>query len=387
MKRRDFLEKGSLATLPLFAGLNLGAKERIQNLDKAQYEVNLILDGYFFDPKQYLRKLSEIESESGINGDFYSQGGVISELEQEFCKITGKKSAIYMPSGTMANELALRILCGDKTKAIVHGDSHIFRDEGDSAQAIHNKRLVPINSGKHFFSKEDLEKTLNDLSTGEAFYTGVGALSIENPVRRHDGKFVDLQHIQDVTEFAKANDIGTHLDGARLHLASAYSGVSPGTYCSSFDTAYISLYKYLGAAGGAILVGDTDVMSEMRHMMKILGGTVFRSWTNAAVAKFFLEGLEERMKRMIEQSNDLIAELKELEEIEVKTVENGTNVVFLTSSKIDLEKFAETVNSTHGIWMNYPDKGKIQIHFNESILLKSNEELLSAFKDSVLSAK
>ena len=122
-------------------------------------------------------------------------------------------------------------------------------------------------------------------------------------------------------------------------------------------------------------------------MMKVLGGTVFRSWSNAAVAKFFLEGLEERMKRMIEQSNELITQLNQLEEIEVKKVENGTNVVFLTSSKIDLKKFAKAVNNQHGIWMNYPDNGKIQIHFNESILLKSNEQLLTVFKDSILSAK
>lgn len=387
MKRREFIGTGSLAALPLFTGLTLNAKNRAPNYDTEEYGINLILDGYFFQPKQYLKKLIEIESKSGINGDFYSSGGVISELEQEFCKITGKEKAIYMPSGTMANELALRILCGDQTKAIVHNDSHIYRDEGDSAQAIHNKRLVPINSGKHYFSKEDLEKALNELKNDESFYNGVGALSIENPVRRHNGKIVDLEHIKGVIEYAKTNGMRTHLDGARIHLASAYSGVSTETYCSLFDTVYISLYKYLGACGGAILCGDNEVIGQMSHMMKILGGTIFRSWTNAAIAKHFLDGVENRMQRMVEQSNELIAELNELEEIQLRTIQDGTNIVFIKSQKMDLEKFADEINNSQRIWMNYPENGEIEIHLNESILLKDNEQLLASFKKSILKSK
>ncbi|WP_420318155.1 threonine aldolase family protein [Ekhidna sp.] len=388
MKRREFIGTGSLAAaLPLFTGLTLNAKNATPNFGSEEYGINLILDGYFFQPKQYLKKLSEIESKSGINGDFYSSGGVIAELEQDFCKITGKEKAIYMPSGTMANELALRILCGDKTKAIVHGDSHIYRDEGDSAQAIHNKRLVPINSGKHYFSRDDLENALKELSSGESFYNGVGALSMENPVRRHNGKIVDLDYIKGVTEYAKKFGIKTHLDGARIHLASAYSGITTLDYCSPFDTVYISLYKYLGACGGAILCGDAEVINQMTHLMKILGGTVFRSWTNASIAKHFLDGLEERMERMIMQSNELVSQLNELDEIEIKTVDEGTNVVFIKSNRLNLETFADVINDSHGIWMNYPENGEIEIHLNESILLKSNPQLLTIFKDSILKAK
>ncbi len=387
MKRREFIGTGSLATLPLLSGLPLNARNRIPDYASEEYGINLVLDGYFFPPKQYIRKLGEIESQSGINGDFYSSGGVIAELEQDFSKITGKENAIYMPSGTMANELALRILCGNQTKAIVHGDSHIYRDEGDAAQAIHNKRLVPINSGKHYFSEEDLDKELMELRNGESFYSGIGALSIENPVRRHNGKIVDLKYIKDVTEYAKANGIRTHLDGARIHLASAYSGVSVQSYCSHFDTVYISLYKYLGACGGAILCGDNEVISQMSHMMKILGGTVFRSWTNAAIAKYFLEGIEERLGKTIEQSNEFISQLKALDEIQIKTVQDGTNVVFVKSNKLNLETFADEINENHGIWMNYPENGEIEIHLNESILLRSNTELLKSFKDSIIKAK
>lgn len=386
MKRRNFLSASGLATLPLLAGLRVNARS-LSKPTAPTLPVNMILDGYFFDPAEYLSLLVTIESESGINGDFYSQGGVVSELEKQFCAVTGKEAAIYMPSGTMANELTLRLLCGNKTKAIVHEESHIFRDEGDAAQAIHNKRLVPIKTGKHFFSLEDLTKTIRSMEEGEVFYDGVGALSIENPVRRHNGRIVDMKHIREVTQFARENGIKTHLDGARIHLASAYSGIPVKEYAAHFDTVYISLYKYLGAAGGAILCGDKDTLEGMRHYIKILGGTVFRSWTNAAVAHYFLQDLDQRMKEMVTRSEALVQSLQELDELEVEKVPNGTNIVFLKSDQINLETFAEEINETHGIWMNYPENGKIQLHLNESQLQWSKEEWMVMIKEAIRKSK
>jgi len=387
MKRREFIGAGSLFSIPFLMGFKPNLLVNRTGKFPEDDNVNLILEGYFFNPKQYINKLKEIESKSGINGDFYSEGGVISELEDKFQKITGKESAIYMPSGTMANELAIRILCGNKSKAIVHQDSHIYRDEGDSAQVIHNKRLVPINSNTHFFTIDDFKAKLNELEKGESFYDGVGALSIENPVRRHNGKIIDIEYIKTITEYANSKGIKTHLDGARIHLASAYSGVSVENYCSLFDTVYISLYKYLGASGGAILCGNKEVIDQMRHLMKILGGTVFRSWTSAAVANYYLDGIEVRLQKMIEQSNELILKLKQLDEIQIDSFNNGTNIIFIKSKEIDLEKMADEINESHGIMMNYPDNGVIEIHFNESILLRTNEQILASFKDAIRKAK
>lgn len=384
MKRRKFIGTNGLLSVPLIMGLpsNALASDKTKTFDS--YGVNLILEGYFFNPKQYIQKLSEIESETGINGDFYSQGGIIAELEEKFKKITGKESAIYMPSGTMANELSIRFLCDDKTKAIVHQDSHIYRDEGDAAQAIHNKRLVPINTGSQSFTLEELKSKLNELEGGETFYDGVGALSIENPVRRHNGKIVDFNQMQAITSYAKTKGIKTHLDGARIHIASAYSGISVGQYSSLFDTIYISLYKYLGATGGAILCGDGEVIEPMRHFMKILGGTVFRSWTNVAIANHFLDGIEERLQIMKEQSDELVSKLDVLDELQIEIPTEHTNIIFLKSNTIDLEKFADVINETHGIMMNYPDNDKIEVHFNESMLLRTNEQILSSFKDAII---
>jgi len=381
MKRRNFIASGSLASLPMVFASNPARALQFQT--EQDLPVNLILDGYYLQPREYIRKLQEIENQQGIQGDFYSQGGVVQELEQKFCEITGKEAAMYMPSGTMANELSIRLLSGNKTKVIVHEQSHIYRDEGDAAQAIHNLRLVPVHTEKHYFSLNDLQARIKSLEEGEVFYDGLGSISVENPVRRHKGKIVDLEHIRQVSVYARTHKIGTHLDGARLHLASAYSGVDVKEYSSFFDTVYISLYKYLGAAGGAILCGDQALIEQMGHYIKILGGSTFRSWTHAAMANYFLSGLEERLSQMKQQAEELLNKLNELDELTIKPVPEGSNVFFLHSDRIDLEKFAEEMNKKQGIGIKYPANRQIEVHMNESILQKSNSELLASFKTAI----
>lgn len=381
MKRRKFIALGSLASMPLFTGsmTQAGSIESLSN----ERSVNFVWDGHFLEPKQYISLLQEIESTSGIQGDFYSAGGVVRELEEKFCEISGKEAAIFMPSGTMANELSIRVLCGNKTKAIVHDQSHIFRDEGDSAQAIHNKRLVPIVNDNHYFSANELSDKIDSLEQGEVFYDGVGALSIENPVRRHFGKIVDIGHIREVTAYARDQGIKTHLDGARIHLASAWSGIPVKEYSSHFDTVYISLYKYLSAAGGAILCGDQGTIGQMSHFVKILGGTTFSSWPKAAIASHFLNGLDQRLQETVEKSGDLLNKLDGLDEVQVKTIDEGSNVAFLHFQDIRLEAFVAEIGARHGIFMRTPKNDELEIHLNESLLTRSNEELFASFKSAI----
>lgn len=385
MKRRKFIGLGSLASIPLFTG-SLAHARSIETFSN-EGSVNFVWDGHFLEPRQYISLLQEIESRSGIQSDFYSAGGVVKELEEKFCEISGKEAAVYMPSGTMANELSIRILSGNKTKVIVHDQSHIFRDEGDSAQAIHNKRLVPIVTEEHYFSVKDLDARIHSLEEGEVFYDGVGALSIENPVRRHFGKIVDIGHIKEVSAYAREKGIKTHLDGARIHMASAWSGISVKEYSSHFDTVYISLYKYLSAAGGAILCGDQETIGQMSHYIKILGGTTFSSWTNAAIANHFLDGLDQRLQKTVEQSDALLEKLNGLDEFQVRTLAEGSNVAFLRSEQSRLEAFVSEMSATHGIRMRNPKNDELEIHLNESILTRSNEELLASFKSAIQKSK
>jgi threonine aldolase len=326
---------------------------------------------------------------SNIQKDSYGSGGVVSALEKRFAEITGKQRAIYMPTGTMANQLAIANLSGSATKVFVQETSHVYRDEADAAQSVHGKRLIPLAAGEAAFTLEQLRASIDYHNAGEVFKSGIGAVSIENPVRRANGTQVPLTELKSITSWCRENKIKLHLDGARLFLASAYSGVPVKEYAELFDTVYISLYKYLGAAGGAILCGDEALISKMEHQVKIFGGTMYQCWPNAAMALHYLEGFEKRMTAAKVQADWLFNELNKMPEIKVTSFNNGTNIFQVKyDERVSTRAFSERLAKNYGIIVSgYTNEGMGRITVNESIIKRERQELLEAFKDSLIAAR
>ena len=99
----------------------------------------------------YWEQLQQANSKQPVKVDRYGNGGAVADLEKKFETITGKEKAIYMPSGTMANQLAIAVLSGDNTKIFVQDTSHVYRDEADAAQSVYNKRLMPLAKNETLF--------------------------------------------------------------------------------------------------------------------------------------------------------------------------------------------------------------------------------------------
>src|SRR5207253_706331 len=122
--------------------------------------------------------------------------------------------------------------------------------------------------------------------------------------------FAEMQRI---AAFARDARIGLHLDGARLFLASAYSGIAPRRYAALFDTVYVSLYKYFNAAGGAALAGPRQLLDELYHQRRMFGGSLRQAWPYAAVALHYLDGFGERFERAARTAETLFRALGEHE--------------------------------------------------------------------------
>lgn len=342
-------------------------------------------DGEMFEPGAYIDELVKINSKTPVEKDRYGQGGAVAALEKKFEFITGKERAMYMPSGTMANQLAIAVLSGNNTKVYVQDTSHVFRDEADAAQSVHQKRLIPLAKGATWFSAADLQKAIESLEAEEVFKSGIGAVSIENPVRRTDGRMVPIDEIRKISDYCRKQNIKLHLDGARIYMASAWSGISIKEYASYFDTIYISLYKYLGASGGAILCGDKTVMDSMEHLVKIHGGSMYGNWLNAAMALNRLEGMETRLHEAHQRAEKLFAALNQLSGIKINALDAGTNIYNLQfDPTINGEKMQEKLFTTYGIRIPRPDKSnQAKISVNETLLYREYDYVLDAFKKSL----
>jgi len=390
VNRRNFLKATGLSLLPAVLPAtpilaNNGKKKPIAANEPV---VKLFGDGEFYDGLPYLEQLQAANSKQQIKVDRYGSGGAVEELEKKFEAITGKEKAIYMPSGTMANQLAIAMLSGDNTKVFVQDTSHVYRDEADAAQSIFNKRLMPLAKNQTFFTADELKKAIENLDSEEVFKSGLGCVSIENPVRRTDGRMIPIDEIKKISEYCRSKNIKLHLDGARIYMASAWSGNSIKEYASYFDTVYISLYKYLGASGGAILCGEKSLIEKMPHMIKIHGGNMFGNWLNAAMASYKLDGIEERLQEAIKRSKEIFASLNQIPGVKISPLDGGTNIYSMKlPAGILGQKFGETLN---GYFIRMPrpnENNEAKISVNETLLYREPKYIIDSIKDSLNKAK
>ncbi|HXO77533.1 MAG TPA: threonine aldolase family protein [Puia sp.] len=412
MNRRNFLKNSGAGTLPLIAGgwAGLAFRERETGQLRAgngagrpedklaeaaipgtgePIPVFFTRDGPAYTPAEYISKLDEINKTRPVKPDFYGARGTVDDLLKTFAELTGKESAFFMPSGTLANQLAIQVLSGGNSKVFVQETSHVFRDEADAAQSLYGKRLVPLARGKFAFTLEELQQEISYDVKEEYFKTGVGAISIEIPVRRCNAQVFPIEELKKISAWCRDKGYKLHLDGARLHLAAAWSGVSVHEYASYFDTVYMCLYKYLGATSGAVLCGPKSYIEPMEHLVKVHGGAMYQNWTNAAMALYTLEGLEDRLRKTKERADGLFGELNKIPGLRIRPVPDGSNVFLLqmdkgydgkTLSKVLAEKYAIRVPSPE-------EDGVSRLHVNEGLLRREPDSIIAAFRAAVPSAK
>ena len=238
--------------------------------------------------------------------DAYSLGGVVEALEEQFARILGKERAIFMPTGTLANHMAVRALAGGPSRVIVQEDSHFYQDEGDCAQTLSNLTLMPLAPGRASFTADDVQHVL-DQTKGARVVSRVSVIAIETPVRRKQGERFDPAEMKKIVALARREGIRLHLDGARLFLQAAYTGESVADYARPFDTVYVSLYKYFNAASGAILAGPKELhrrdVSRPAHVRR-------RSQHRLAVRTrraHYLPASSDRFRTAVRTSEDWIA--------------------------------------------------------------------------------
>ena len=368
MQRRKFLKISSTAALSPAVSLTASAQEK--KLPGIKSTVNLTGDGLDLSPAAYSQLLQQLTANDKLVADNYSLGGCVEDLEKKFAALLGKEAAVYMPTGTLANQLAIRNLAGANNRVLVQEESHVYNDTGDACQVLSNLNLIPLGTGKVSFTLEEVDAIVKKTSTGRVA-TKVGALSIESPVRRKSGEVFDFSEMKKICAYAKANDIKTHLDGARVFLAAPYTGVSVKDYASLFDTVYISLYKYFNAACGAVLAGNKKFIEPLYHERRMFGSGLHQSWAFAAVANHYADGFEDRYAKAVKISEEFISRIKNNNHFQVQRVDKGTNIFRIKINGMTASAFVESLK-TNGII------ARVDATKTDTLICQVNESLLSA---------
>jgi threonine aldolase len=345
-------------------------------------------DGLALSPAEYANLLARLAEVDGISADEFSREGAVARLEERMAELLGKETALFLPSGTLANHLALRVLAQRGRRVLVQRESHIYNDSGDCAQELSGLTLIPLSPGRASFDLTEVSAEVERAEEGRVS-TPVGVISIESPVRRVVGEVFDFDEMQRIAAFARERRIGLHLDGARLFLAPPYTGIAPQTYAGLFDTVYVSLYKYFNAAAGAVLAGPRDLLANLYHQRRMFGGSLRQAWPYAAVALHYLDGFCERFERTVMTAQSLFHAVGEHERCQVLRSSAATNVTRLRVCGGDAARLPERLR-TSGVAIrpalrSAADGAEFELITNETILRRPVAETIEIFLEALAS--
>lgn len=368
---------GAAATLGL-SGVSMAQSSSTITNTTAAMPIRLYGDGVGLQPLAYTELLNTLSKETEVEADNYLLGGEVEKFEHYCAEVLGKEMAVFIPSGTLANQLALRELAGTKRRVIVPGLSHVYNDTGDASQNLANLNLIPLAQDRATFTLEEVESVITRTAGGRVA-AEVGAILIESPVRRLRGEMVDWDEIRRILDFARERDIGTHLDGARLFIASAYTGITPAQYAAPFDTVYVSLWKCFNSNVGAILAGPRSKLENMFHTRRMFGGNLFQGWPAALVAKHYMEGFTDRLKSAIAVSETFYSAIENIPSLQLTRVANGTNVAGITLDGVDIDEMRLRLAESNILIGQANAEGRITLSVNETWSQITGELLAEAF--------
>lgn len=316
--------------------------------------VHLEQDGLSLTPAESAAELARLSASQPPAPDIYGLGGVVEEVEAYFARLLGKERALFMPTGTLANQLALRALAGNRRRVLVQDVSHVYNDTGDASQTLSGLTLLPLAPDRATFAWAEVERTLGRTASGRVA-TSVGAISIESPVRRRYGELFDRSEMMRICAEARRRGIGLHLDGARMFIASAYTGIAPAEYAAPFDTVYVSLWKCFNSLNGAILAGPAALLEGMVHTRRMFGGALFNAWPSALLARRYAEGFVGRFASAIGVFDQFQRALAG-SPVRIDKVTNGTNVFRMNVNDAKAEQLPERMRA-QGVAMPAPIRG------------------------------
>ena len=344
-----------------------------------QLPVRMIGDGLSLSPGETARLWTDLSHDGGIVQDAYSNGGVVQELEAQFAERLGKERAVFMPTGTLANHLAVRALAEGPGRALVQAESHLFNDSGDCVQTLSGINLIPLAPGRATFTLSDVTDAVERARSGRVA-TPVSVISIESPVRRRYGEVFEEAELARIIDFAHREGIRLHLAGARIFLQSAYTGRSVADYAEPFDTVYVSLYKYFNAPSGAILAGSRALLDDMFHTRRMFGGGLPAAWPFASIALSYAPDFVDRYRQAIEVSEAWIDQVGDHPAFTVDRIPSGTNIFTLRVSHPDLRAFRVRL-ADRGVQVGSPreDSGRFLLTVNETWNRATATALTEAF--------
>jgi threonine aldolase len=311
-----------------------------------------------------------------VGDDVYGDDPTVKELEEYAAEVVGKEQALFVPSGTFGNQLALFTWCKRGDEVILGDDSHIVMHEVGGASVIAGVQLRTLQSNKGELSPEEIYAKIRGK---DIHYPSTGLICVENA--HSNGRVISLENMERIYEMGVEKKIPVHLDGARIFNAAAYLEIDVKEIAKYSDSLMFCLSKGLCAPVGSILAGDGVFIEKARKGRKLMGGGLRQSGFLAAAGLVALKEMRERLSIDHENAKLLGTALSEIPGITVFMEDVHINMVFfdMSTAGCDIHKLTEAFEEK-GIKINPPEDGIMRFVTNNGIRKEDIDYIVKTMK-------
>jgi threonine aldolase len=263
-------------------------------------------------------------AEAEVGDEQQGEDPTVNRLQDMVADLLGKEAALYLPSGTMCNEISFAVWSHAGDEMILHRDSHPAHFETGGPAYLARMMLYPLDGPRGLFTPEQVEEAIRPDSP---HFPRSRLVEVENTHNLGGGAIWPLAQLQAVCATAHRHGLITHLDGARLLNAVVATGIPASTYAASFDSVWIDLSKGLGCPVGAVLAGARDFIKAARRLKQLFGGAMRQAGIIAAAGVYALQHHVERLAEDHDNARLLATALAELPTVRLNAAEVETNIV------------------------------------------------------------
>jgi len=270
--------------------------------------------------------MREAMAKAEVGDDVFGEDPTVNRLQENVARLLGKEAALFVPSGTMANQLCIKTHTQPGDEVIAEAGAHVFNYETAGAAFLSNVQVHTIPGIHGQLSLTDIRRAVRP---SLYYMPRTRLICLENTHNRAGGTVYPIEGIREVSEFARSAGIKMHLDGARLWNACAATGLAPGEYARYFDSVSVCLSKGLGAPVGSVITGSREFIQDAHHYRKIFGGGMRQAGVLAAAGLYALEHNLDRLNEDHAKAAYLARELMKIPGFSIDPATVQTNIIIM----------------------------------------------------------
>ena len=321
-------------------------------------------------------EMRAVMAKAEVGDDVYGDDPTVKKLEEKAAQLLGKEAALFVPTGTMGNQLAVMSHTRRGDEIIAEEECHIVEHEVGAAAVVAGVHLRAIKGVRGVMDPAAVENAIRE---DDIHYPNTGLICVENALS--NGTVVPLETMQKIYEIGKRNNIPVHLDGARIFNAAEYLGVEASVIAACADSAMFCLSKGLCAPVGSILVGEKAFIARARKNRKLLGGGMRQAGILAAAGILALDNMISRLHEDHANAKYLGERLKEILGLEVDMDSIHINMVFFKiNNPITSDQFVSALYKK-GIKSNGSHKGIYRFVTSNDVTKEHIDHVISSIKE------